>query len=103
MLDLAFTQPLQNRPLSGLTLVPERIVHIATLFVLCRQSCRSTKIGLVGEHHQKFRLLTVRRMFRDPGRNLGPARSLFKRVALTGSTRRAERRHRCYGSCCDEQ
>src|SRR5215467_6770577 len=103
MLESAFTQPLQNRALGGLTLIPQRIVHIAALFALCRQSRGSTQISLVSEHDEKFRLLTVRCMFYDPGRNLSRARSLFRRTALTGSTRGGNRRHRCYGSCHDEE
>jgi hypothetical protein len=34
MRESAFAQPLQKRALSCLTLVPQRISHIATLFVL---------------------------------------------------------------------
>ena len=43
MLEPAFTQPLEKRALGGLSFIPQRIVHIATLFALCRQSCRSTR------------------------------------------------------------
>src|SRR5256885_8229987 len=103
MLEPAFAQPLQDRALGGLTLTPQRIVHIATLFVLCRQSCRSTKIGLLSEHDEEFRLLTVRRMFHDPGSNLVRAHRLFRRATLTAGTRGAERSQRCYGSRHHEQ
>src|SRR5437773_760619 len=103
MLEAAFAQQLQEWALGGLTLIPQRIVHIAALFVLYRQSRRSTQVGLVSEHHKKFRLLTVRRMLHDPGRNLGRARRLFGRATLTASTRGAERPQRCNGSCHDEQ
>src|SRR5215472_11200673 len=103
MLQLTFAQPLQNRALGGLTLMPQRIVHVAALFVLCRQSCRSAKVGLIGEHDKKFRLLTVSRMIHDPRRNLGRNHRLFWRVTLAASSRRAERRQRYYPSCYDEQ
>ncbi len=103
MLEAAFAQQLQEWTLAGLTLIPQRVVHITALFVFCRQSCRSTKVGLVSEHHEKFRLLTVRRMFHDPGRNLGRAHRLLRRATLTASTRGPERPQRCDGSRYDEQ
>src|SRR5437773_8569338 len=103
MLEPAFTQPSQNRALAGLTLIPQRVSHIAALFVLCRQGCRSTQVGLVSEHDEKFRLLTVRRMFYDPRRNLACDCRLFRRATLTASARGAERSQRCNGSCHDEQ
>ena len=103
MLEAAFAQQLQEWALAGLTLIPQHIVHITALFVFCRQSCRSTKVGLVGEHDEKFRLLPVRRMFHDPRRNLGRDRRLFGRATLTASTRGAERPQRCNGSRYDEQ
>src|SRR5439155_15839954 len=103
MLEAAVAQQLQEWALGGLTLIPQRIVHIAALFVLYRQSRRSTQVGLVGEHDEKFRLLTVRRMFHDPGRNLGRAHRLLRRATLTASTRGPERPQRCDGSRYDEQ
>ena len=71
--------------------------------VLYRQSRRSTQVGLISEHHEKFRLLTVRGMFHDPGCNLGRDRRLFGWATLTTSTRGAERSQRCDGSRYDEQ
>src|SRR5438552_10360036 len=103
MLEAAFAQQLQEWALAGLTLIPQRIVHITALFVFCRQSCRSTKVGLVSEHYEKFRQLTVHRMFHDPRRNLGRGLSLFRRVALIGSRRGGNRRQPSYGSCNNEQ
>ena len=103
MLKPAFAQPLQKRTLGGLTLIPQYISHITTLFVLCRQSCSSTKVALVSEHDEKFRLLAVRSMVHDPGRNLGRGRSPFRRAALTDGARGAEHSERCDGSCHDEQ
>src|SRR5437773_7587364 len=103
MLEPAFTQPSQNPALGGLTLIPQRVVRIAALFVLCRQGCRSTQVGLVSEHDEKLRLLAVRRMFHDPRRNLACDCRLFRRATLTASTRGAERPQRRDGSCHDEQ
>jgi hypothetical protein len=74
-----------------------------TLFVLYRQSRRSSEISLVSEHYEKFRLLTVRRMFHDPGRNLGRDRRLLGRATLTTGSRGAECPQRRDGGCCDEQ
>ena len=76
--EALFAQPLQNRALGGLALTPKRIVHVGTLLGFCRQSRRTTQVGLVSENHEKFRLLTVRRMFHDPRRNLCRDRSLFR-------------------------
>src|SRR6266542_534292 len=102
MLEPAFTQPLQDWSLSRLTLIPQRIVHIAALFVLCRQSGRFTQVGLIGEHDEKFRLLAVRRPIQHPGGDLFHRGPLVKGAALIGSTQGAERPQRSDGSCDEE-
>src|SRR5215471_10112905 len=102
MLEPAFIQPLQNRSLGCLTLTLERIMHVTTLFVLCRQSRRSAQVGLISKHHEKFCLLAVSRMFHDPRRNLACARRPFRRTSLTDGAR-ADGPQGCDGSCPNEQ
>src|ERR1051326_3583776 len=95
----SLAQPLLNRALGSLALTPERIVHVDTLFVFCRQRRRSAQVSLVSEHHEKLRLLTVRGMFHHPRRNLACRRQ----VALSCSMRGAERPQSSYGRCNNEQ
>src|SRR5438093_5448226 len=102
MLETAVAQQLQDRALRCLTLIPERITHIAALFVLCRQGRCSTQVGLIGEHDKKFRLLAVGSVFYHPRRNLGRRGALFRWAALTDGTRGAERAQRSDGSCQKE-
>ena len=82
MLNTAFTQPLQNRALRCLTFIPQRIVHIAALFALCRQSGRAAQVRLVGKHHDEFSLLAIGCALHHPRRDLGRDGSPARRAAL---------------------
>ena len=82
----SFAEPLQNRALGGLALTPKSILHVGTFLGFCRQSRRTTQVGLISEYHEKLRLLTVGGMFHDPSRNLCRDGSLFKRATLIGTT-----------------
>jgi hypothetical protein len=70
MLDAAFAQPLKNRSLRRLALVPQRIVHVTTLFSFCAQSRCPAQVGLVSEHNEEFSLLPIPGMLHHPRRNL---------------------------------
>ena len=70
MFQTAFTQPLENRPLRCLALVPQRIVHVTALFILGRKSRRRVEVGLINEHDHYFSLLVVRSMLDHPRLNL---------------------------------
>src|SRR6266481_9731613 len=70
MLDSAFAQPLQNRPLCRLALVPQRIVYVTAFFSFRGQSRCAAQIGLVSEHNEKFSLLPIRGVLNSPRRNL---------------------------------
>ena len=82
MFNTAFAQPLQNRALRCLTFIPQRIVHIAALFVLCRQSRRSAQISLIAQDNQKLRLLSIRSVLEDPWSNLAQGSALILGVRL---------------------
>src|SRR5437870_8640266 len=70
MLDSAFAQPLQNRALRRLALVPQRIVHVTAFFSFRAQSRCPAQVGLVSEHNEEFSLLPTRGMLHHPRRNL---------------------------------
>ena len=84
MLDAAFTQPLQDRPLRCLALIPQRLVDVAALFILCRQSCCRAQVGLVSEHDKKFSVLAIGSVLKYPRRDLEVERVVLN--ALAGRT-----------------
>jgi len=70
MLDAAFTQPLKDRPLRCLALIPQRIVDKAALLVLRRQSRRAAQVCLIGKYHHKLSLLAIGCALHHPRRDL---------------------------------
>src|SRR5437870_5370582 len=91
MLDAAFTQPLQDLPLRHLRFVPERVMNEAALFSFSAQSGSGAQVSLIGQHDQKFRLLTVSRVFHYPEGDLlrsgRQAASFAKATAPKGDRR----------------
>src|SRR5207248_1681214 len=81
MLDAALPQPLQNRSLRCLGLVPQRIVHVAALLGLSRQSCCAAQVSLIGEHNKKFSFLTIRCVRNYPWRDLTVERVVLNALA----------------------
>ena len=92
MLDAAFAQPLQDRPLRGLRLVPQRVIDEAALFSLSAQGRSRAQVSLISQHDEKFRLLPVSRVFRHPGRDLLRSDRLVRRAALTAACEKKRRR-----------
>ena len=102
MLEPAFTQPLQDRPLRRLAFVPQRIIHVLPLFILCRQSRRPAQVGLVGKHDKKFSLLAIGRVIDHPWRDLVRRCVLVRRATLADGARGSNRAQHSYGSCGEE-
>ena len=105
MLDAAFTQPLQDLPLRDLSFVPERVMNEAALFSFSAQGGSGAQVSLISQHDQKFRLLTVSRVFHYPecnllrsGRRAGDRRSL-----LVGDARRSDGSYRSRDGCNEKQ
>ena len=69
-LALTFTQPLQDWSLSRLRLIGKRLEHELTLLGFGSQVRGRRHVGLVGQYHEKFGLLTVGSVFNNPGRDL---------------------------------
>ena len=92
MLYAAFTQPLQDGSLRCLALIPERIVHIAALLILCRQSRCLAQISLLSEHDHEFSLLSIGGVFDHPRRDLARHGAPVRRTTLrVDGARRADR------------
>ena len=70
VLKPTLTQPLQDWPLSRLRLVEKGLEHEPSLLGLRLQVRGRSQIGLVSQHNEKFRLLTIGSVFHDPRRNL---------------------------------
>jgi hypothetical protein len=88
MFETAFTEPLKNWPLRCLALVPQRIVHVTALFILCRQSRRRAQVGLINEHDHQFSVLVIRSMLDHPRVNLARRGT---RIPLVRGPRGADR------------
>src|SRR6266542_477067 len=84
MLDAALPQPLQNRPLRCLGLVPQRIVHVAAFLGFYAQSRCRAQVGLISEHDEKFSLLAIGGVLNYPRRDLK-----VERVVLNALTKDA--------------
>ncbi len=98
MLDGAVAQPLQNWSLGRLSLIQQGVIDVTALLGFRLQVGGPAQVGLVSEHNEKFCLLSIGCMFRDPRRNLvrsrrrtGDRRSLL----VADSTRGGDR---SYGS-----
>ena len=91
MLDAAFPQPLQDWALRRLAFIPQRITDIAALFVLCRQSCRSTQVGLVGENDHELGLLATRGVLSNPRSDFAQRRGLLRAARLIDGAQRSNR------------
>ena len=102
MLDAAFTQPLQDRPLRGLAFVQQGVIHVASLLSLRLQGGGLAQVGLISQHNEKFRLLAIGGVIDHPWRDLFRRRVLVRRATLAGSARRGNRAERSYGSCGQE-
>ena len=85
MLDAALAQPLQNRSLRRLALIPQRIVHVTAFLGFCAQSRRPAKVCLISEHDKKFSLLPVGRMLNYPGRDLMVERVVLNALAKSAA------------------
>ena len=81
MLDAALPQPLQNRSLRCLGLVPQRIVHVTAFLGFCAQSRCPAQVCLISEHYKKFGLLPVGRVLSHPRRDLTVERVVLNALA----------------------
>ena len=70
MLNAAFAQPLQDRPLRGLGLVKQRVMDEAALFSLSAQRRSRAQVSLISQHNEKFSLLTFSGVLDYPMGNL---------------------------------
>ena len=70
VLKPAFTQPLQDWPLSRLCLVKQGTIHKAPFLGFRLQGRSRAQVSLVSQHNEKFRLLTVGSAFHHPRRDL---------------------------------
>ena len=102
MLDIALTQPSDNRSLRCLGLVPQRIVHVTALLGFCVQSRCRAQVCLISEHNEKFSLLAVRDMLDHPRRDLTNGQRVVIRTAAAGVPR-ADRSHRSDAGCSDQE
>ena len=70
MLKPTFAQPLQHRPLGSLSFIQQSAIHEPTLLGFRLQVRGLAQVGLVGEHNEKFCLLSIGCVFRHPRRDL---------------------------------
>src|SRR5438552_10512443 len=70
MLDVAVAQPLQDRFLGAVRLLQQGLINESALLCLGGQTSRTTQIGLIDEHNEKFGLLPVDSVFHNPRRDL---------------------------------
>ena len=82
MLEPPFKQPLQDRPLRRLALIPQLIMHVTAFLLLCCQRLCATQISLIAQDNQKLRLLSIRSVLEDPRSNLAHGSTLILRARL---------------------
>src|SRR4029078_7159511 len=70
VLKPAFTQPLQDWPLSRLCLVKKRLEYEPALFGFRLQVSGRAQVGLVSQYDEKLRLLTIASVLHHPRRDL---------------------------------
>ncbi len=66
MLKSAFTHPLQDWPLRRLCLIEKGLEHETTFFGFRLKASGPAQIGLVSQHDEKFRLLTITSVLDHP-------------------------------------
>jgi hypothetical protein len=109
MLNVAFTQPLQEWSLRALGFLQQGLIDEAAFLGLGRQIRRRAEISAISEHHKKFSLLSVCSVFQHPWRDL-LRKHRIKRAsfgtdlhALADSARRSNRSNQSDCRCNKEQ
>src|SRR5262249_16408649 len=103
MFDTTIAQQLQDRPLRGLRFVEKCAIDETALFSLRAQGRSRAQVSLISQHDEKFRLLSVGRVFCHPGCDLLPSDRLGRRAALTAGARTSNAASRSPAAGNEEQ
>ena len=106
MLDAALDATIAgSAPCVVWLLLPQRVVYVAALFSLCRQSRCPAQVGLISEHDEKFCLLALSSVLDHPWRDLarGTVDNAESLRELGDRTRRADRPYHRIASSDEEE